>query len=89
MRILLSGNLRRFTEYESELEFDATSIPSALEQLVERYPDLRPVLYDGENQLRTLHRLHLNGEIISTQVMQTAELSADDELGIITALAGG
>jgi hypothetical protein len=89
MKIILSGNLKRFAEYESELEFDATSIPAALNLLVERYPEIRSILLDPDNKPRSLHRLHLNGEILSAEEVESRELGPNDEVGILTALAGG
>ena len=88
MRLVVSGNLRRFTEFESEIELDASSVETALSQLVERFPGMRPVIFDGQGQLRAVHRLHVNGEVLDKGDTARA-LAPDDELGILTAIAGG
>jgi sulfur-carrier protein len=89
MKIVLSGNLKRFADFEAEVEVEATTIPTALGLLVERYPKLRPVIHDGAGGLRKVHRLFVNGEVLSAEEVETRELGPQDELGILTALAGG
>lgn len=88
MTIVVSGNLRRFTGFESEVELDADSVPTALGQLVERFPQLRPVVLDSDGNLRQVHRLYLNGELLDRGDAGRA-LAPNDELGILTAIAGG
>jgi molybdopterin converting factor small subunit len=89
MTVFLSGNLKRFADFESEVEIDATTIPAGLELLVERYPKLRPVVFDGEGAVRRVHRLYLNGEVLSHDEVLSQTVGAKDELGLLTALAGG
>ena len=88
MKVVLSGNLRRYTAFEGEVQLDATGIAEALDALVERYPDLKPVVYDADGKLRSVHRLYLNGDVL--EVGDTDhDLGPADELGILTAIAGG
>ena len=88
MTIVVSGNLRRFMGYESEIEVDADSVPTALGRLVERFPDMLPVVLDAAGNLRQVHRLYLNGELLDRGEAVRA-LAPGDELGILTAIAGG
>ena len=88
MNIILSGNLRRYTSFEGDVELDATSVRVALDILVERFPDLKPVLYDTTGKPRSVHRLYLNGEVLEVGDTDHA-LAPTDELGILTAIAGG
>lgn len=88
MIVVVSGNLRRYTAFEQEVQVDATSLGGALDALVARYPGLRPVLYDGDGKLRSVHRLFLNGELLDVGTHDRA-LAPTDELGILTAIAGG
>ena len=88
MKIVLSGNLRRFAEFEKEIEFEATTVKDALDSLVERFPKLQPVIYTETGALREMHRLYLNGDVIErTEIVH--ELRSGDELGILTGIAGG
>ncbi len=88
MIIVLSGNLRRYTDFEDEIEIDAATIPDALTALADRFPDIEPVLFDGDGGVRSVHRLYLNGDVLETGDIDHS-LSPDDELGILTAIAGG
>jgi hypothetical protein len=63
MVILLSGNLRRYTAHEDEIEVEASSVSSAIRCSVARCPDLQNVLHDAQGKLRTVHRIHLSGVI--------------------------
>jgi sulfur-carrier protein len=88
MRILLSGNLRRYTSFEHDIEVEASSVSSAIGRLVERFPELKHVLYDAEGKLRSVHRVHLNSEVLTPEHLDDPT-KASDELGILTAIAGG
>ena len=88
MNIVLSGNLRRYTDFEGEFELDASSITEALSALVSKYSDLAPIIYDGKGKLRSVHRLYLNGDVLEVDDVDQA-LKPEDELGILTAIAGG
>jgi len=88
MNVVLSGNLRRFTSFEGEVQLEATTVTEALDKLVEQFPDLQPVLYDANRKPRSVHRLFLNGEVLDVGDTDH-NLEPTDELGILTAIAGG
>lgn len=88
MNIVLSGNLRRFASFEGEVQLEATTITEALNTLVERFPDLKPVLQDADGKTRGVHRLYLNGDVLDVGDIDR-DLNPTDELGILTAIAGG
>lgn len=86
MRILLSGNLLRFSNFRRELDVEATTVHAGLLAVVQQCPELKGVLFDGEQQLRGVHRLFLDGEQLDE--LDTA-VDANAELSIVTAIAGG
>ena len=88
MNVVLSGNLRRFTSFEGEVQLEATTVTEALDTLVEQFPDLKPVLYDANGKPRSVHRLFLNGEVLDVGDTDH-NLEPTDELVILTAIAGG
>jgi len=88
MNVVLSGNLRRFTSFEGEVQVEATTVTEALDTLVAQFPDLKPVLYDANGKPRSVHRLFLNGEVLDVGDTDH-NLEPTDELGILTAIAGG
>lgn len=88
MKILLSGNLRRYAAFENEIEVEASNVSTAVQRLVERFPELNRVLYDAEGKFRAVHRLYLNSEVLASGDTERLTV-ASDELGILTAIAGG
>ena len=88
MKVVLSGNLCRYTDFEGEVDVKATCVSEALSALVEKFPDLSQVVYDSNGKLRSVHRLYLNGDVLDLDG-DDRKLSEQDELGILTAIAGG
>jgi molybdopterin synthase sulfur carrier subunit len=88
MKFVLSGNLLRFSGFRRELEVDAPTVAQGLTELVARCQGLGPVLLDGEGRLRAVHRLFLNGEQLTGHELEH-EAQANDEITLLTAIAGG
>lgn len=88
MKIVVSGNLMRYTDYQKEIELSASTVRGALDVLVEQHPALKQVLIDANGGVRMVHRLHLNGEVLQADELDRS-VAASDEVGILTALAGG
>ena len=87
MRFFISGNLLRFSDFRNEIEVFAHTIEASLASLVARCPALEPVLF-GSGRLRQVHRLFLNGaQIEGADLGQPVGI--DDEVTILTAIAGG
>lgn len=78
----------RFASFRGEIEVDATTIVAALHELVVRNPSLRTVLLDGNGAPRAIHRLFLNGDLLRSNELDKP-VAANDELAILTAIAGG
>jgi molybdopterin converting factor small subunit len=88
MKFMLSGNLLRFSGFRREVEIEAPTVEQGLTELVASCPQLGPVLLDGTGRLRAVHRLFLNGEHLTGQELGT-EAKPDDEITLLTAIAGG
>jgi molybdopterin synthase sulfur carrier subunit len=88
MKIILSGALLRFADYNRVVEVHATTFADAITQLHTRHPRLRPVLLDADGAMSSLHRVVLNGQLTTTPD-PTTPLADDDEIEFITAIAGG
>ncbi len=88
MRFVLSGNLLRFSGFRREVPIEAPTVRQGLSALVSGCPGLGPVLLDGEGRLRAVHRLFLNGEPLAPQDLEH-EARPDDEVTLLTAIAGG
>jgi molybdopterin converting factor small subunit len=88
MKLQLSGTLKRFAGYNDTLEVEGRTVRAALQHLATVHPALKPVLFDGEGQVRQLHRLFLNAELLRTTQLDD-EVDERDTLEIVTAIAGG
>jgi molybdopterin converting factor small subunit len=93
MKIMLSGALLRFADYSKEVEVPAASLGEGIDRLTTRYPQLKPVLLDGNGGVRETHQMFLNGEQIM-RAQRTAgappvPVADGDTLFILTAIAGG
>jgi hypothetical protein len=88
VKLKLSGNLLRFSGMRSEIAVDAATVEVGIRTLVEAYPDLRLVLLDARGQVRAVHRLFLDGELLPSEELDRA-VGPDDEVTILTAIAGG
>jgi sulfur-carrier protein len=86
MTLVLSGPIRRFVQFQDEFTYDAATPRDALAQLVAKYPQLRPVLFDEAGSVRKVHRMFLNSVALSDV---DSALTATDRVEIITAIAGG
>jgi hypothetical protein len=88
MRLVVSGNLLRFTSFTKEMDAPGGTLGEALAGVCARFPSLKPVLLDDEGRVRAVHQLFLNGEQLPRGELEQ-RVGADDELAVITALAGG
>lgn len=88
MRIILSGALLRYADYNRVVEITAATLADAITELHTRHPRLRPVLLDSDGRMSSLHRLVLNGKVGPSPDPATP-LTDDDEIEFITAIAGG
>jgi molybdopterin synthase sulfur carrier subunit len=88
MKFVLSGNLLRFSGFRREVEIDAATVEQGVTELVASCPALGSVLLDGAGRLRAVHRVFLNGEQLTGPELGR-EAKADDEITLLTAIAGG
>ena len=88
MEFIFSGNLRRFVGFQKTVSVESATVHEGIQRLVKNYPDIKPVLLDSEERVRTVHRLFLNDEMLPHDEL-TQPTQADDEVRIITAIAGG
>lgn len=88
MRFYLSGNLMRFTDYDREIDVEADTVHAAIMTLVDHYPALKPVLLDRGQDVRTVHQIFCDGEVILPEHLHT-KVAPDADITILTALAGG
>ena len=79
-RVVLNGNLRRYSGGESEFELEVVNVRQLLTQLGARHPELAPHLEEGI-------AVAIDGEIFQDALF--ADIAPDSEVHIIPRIAGG
>ncbi len=85
----IPGALRRLTDGAVTVVVDATDLGSAIVALDERYPGFKDRLLDDNGELRQFVNVYLNDEDVRLGSGLKAKLSAEDEIAIVPAVAGG
>ena len=88
MKFTMSGNLLRFCDFHHEIDVGGNTIAEGMDELVGRFPNLRPVLFDGQGRVRQAHRIFHNGDMISRDDV-CRPTGPEHEISILTAIAGG
>ncbi len=89
VRIRIPTVLRKYADGHSATEVDAASVDEALAALAERFPALRPHLFDGDGRLRNFVNVYLGDENVRHLDAGARTLAAGAELSIVPAVAGG
>lgn len=81
--------LRRFTENQSQIDFEAVTVNNVLDQLFDRCPEMRAQLMDEDGRLRNFVNIYMDKVDIRERGGLGAMLTDDCELRIVPAIAGG
>ncbi|MFQ6018771.1 MAG: MoaD/ThiS family protein [Kiloniellaceae bacterium] len=79
-RVVLTGNLRKFTGGQTELELEAGNVRQLFRELGERYPNLKPHLEAGL-------AVAIDGQIYQDAWLEP--IPADSEVHLLPQIAGG
>jgi adenylyltransferase/sulfurtransferase len=81
--------LRKYVGGRSQIQVGAGDVEEALADLVSRYPELEPHLFDEDGNIRSFVNIYLNSENIRHLEEPKRALEEGDELSIVPAVAGG
>jgi molybdopterin converting factor small subunit len=81
--------LRPYTDNLKVVEVDASNVGEALHVLTDRYPSLRPHLFDESGNLRAYVNIFLQQEDVRNLRGQATPLTGNDRLMIVPSIAGG
>lgn len=87
--IVIPTALRAYTDNQTSLKVEASTVGEAIQQLAERFPKLRPHLFNEEGRLRSFINLYLGDEDVRHLQGLDTPLSENDELMIVPSVAGG
>ena len=81
--------LRRFTDGQSKLEVNATSVREILDELFQTYPEIKNHLIEEDGSLRNFVNIFIDGEDVRQKGGLDAEVKDGADVRIIPSIAGG
>jgi sulfur-carrier protein len=85
----IPGPLRRLSDGQSTVDVEATDLSAAIAALDARYPGFKDRLLDEKGELRQFVNVYVNDEDVRLGSGLEAKVSANDEISIVPAVAGG
>jgi molybdopterin converting factor small subunit len=82
--VLLPSLLATEVGGQNRFELDAPSVGAALRAL-----PIRNLLFDEQDELRPLVNVYVDGQDVRTRSGLETELSGDEEVRVVAAIAGG
>lgn len=87
-QIRIPSPLRSFTDEQSQVEVNASTVGAALDKLTQQYPQLRDHLFQGD-ELRNFVNLFIGEEDVNFLQGLDTRLGDSDVLRILPSIAGG
>jgi len=87
--VRIPSALRPYAGGEKEVLLDAVSVDGALLALTDRYPSLKPHLYDEADTLRQYVNLFVNEQDVRSLQGGKTSLQSGDRMMIVPSIAGG
>ena len=81
--------LRTYTAGQIEVTVDGQTVGDAMEQLVQKYPTLRPHLYNGDGQLRPFVNLFVGENNVRDLQGLATPLDPQARILLVPSIAGG
>ncbi|MFN5194188.1 MAG: MoaD/ThiS family protein [Cyanobacteriota bacterium] len=89
IQVLIPTPLQKFTNQESQVALEASTVDQLLEAMEGRYPGILGRLCDESGKLRRFLNVYVNSEDIRFLDNQATPLKDGDEVSIVPAVAGG
>ena len=89
MNVHIPSALRSYTNQQSDVHADGSTLGDVLASLDARYPGFRDRLLDEKGELRQFVNVYLNDEDVRLGSGLAEKVGADDEISIVPAVAGG
>ena len=81
--------LRQYTQNQSDLQVDASTVEETLQKLDKLFPGLKAFILNESNELRRYVNIFVNGKDIRAGEGITTKLKEGDKVRIVPAVAGG
>jgi molybdopterin converting factor small subunit len=89
VRVVLTSNLRRYTDGITEIDADGERVCDLLATLDEELPGLRHYVVNDQGALRRHVNIFVDGEAVGDRAHLTDALRPESTVHILQALSGG
>ena len=89
MTVNIPVALRQYTQNQSDLQVDASTVQEMLQKLDALFPGLKAFILDEGSGLRRYVNVFVNGKDIRSGDGITTKLKEGDQVRIVPAVAGG
>jgi molybdopterin/thiamine biosynthesis adenylyltransferase/rhodanese-related sulfurtransferase/molybdopterin converting factor small subunit len=87
--ILIPTALRQFTEQNNAVEVTGATVAEALNELTQRYPNIKKNLFTDQGKLRSFVNVYVNDEDIRYLDKTDTKLEGTEKVSIVPSIAGG
>jgi sulfur-carrier protein adenylyltransferase/sulfurtransferase len=87
--ILIPTALRQFTEQNNSVEVTGATVAEALNELTQRYPNIKKNLFTDQGKLRSFVNVYVNDEDIRYLDKTDTKLEGNEKVSIVPSIAGG
>ncbi|MEM1244400.1 MAG: MoaD/ThiS family protein [Pseudomonadota bacterium] len=88
-KVLIPSGLRHLTQQQSMVAVDSTDLFAALKQLGQRFPDIKPYLFDENENYNPAMGIFVNDKMIPIPQQSQFKLTTTDHIALVPAIAGG
>ncbi|MDN5204993.1 MoaD/ThiS family protein [Fulvivirgaceae bacterium BMA10] len=88
-KLIIPTPLRKFTENQSALESNGSTVIEAMQDLANEYPNLKKHIFDDHGKIRNFIRIYLGNDDIQSLQNENTPVADDSVISIIPAIAGG
>lgn len=89
VKVLIPTPLRPYTEQKQAVEVEGARVQEILDNLAERYRDLRKHLFDDAGKLRSFVNVYVNEDDIRSLARFDTVVKESDVVSIVPSIAGG
>jgi sulfur-carrier protein len=89
VKVVIPAQLRQFTEDQSAVSVEASTVGEVLDQLENKFPGVKERICESDGRIRRFVNVFVNGEDVRALNGVDTEVKDGDEVGIIPAVAGG
>ena len=89
IKVRIPTPLRKLTKEQDIVQASGDTLAEMIETLEQEYPGMKDRLCDETGELRRFVNVYVNGEDVRFQDGLGTRLTANDEVSIVPAVAGG